>query len=145
MKQHIKKGYHFAKKTAMEKSFRRYLFVGFSTVAIDYILLFLLSSHLGKGILSAVSIAYWTSIIYNFTVNKYWTFEDQESLSGIQLAKYICLLIFNYLVTLGIVAGLQSAGISEYLAKLVALGVTITWTYFIYKKLVFGSEPSKEN
>ena len=145
MKKHLKKTYHFAKKTAMEKSFHRYLFVGVSTVVIDYALLFILSSHLGKGVLSAVSIAYWTAIIYNFLVNKYWTFEDNDSLNGIQLAKYIGLLIINYLVTLGVVAGLQSAGISEYLAKLVALGITISWTYFIYKKLVFGNEkPTSE-
>jgi putative flippase GtrA len=141
MKRHIKRTYHFAKKTAMEKSFRRYLFVGVSTVAIDYTLLYLLSSHLGKGIISAVTIAYWTAIIYNFLMNKYWTFEDKDNLSGVQLAKYLSLLIFNYLVTLGVVAGLQSAGISEYIAKFFALAFTISWTYFIYKKLVFSANP----
>ncbi len=54
-----------------------------------------------------------------------------------QLFLYACLLVFNYFITVGIVWGLESAGLSEYIAKLIALGITVTWTYLFYKKIVF--------
>lgn len=140
MQEHAKRVHALGKRAVNSRSFRRYLFVGFSTVAIDYALLVLFRHFFTSGLVSAVSIAYWTSIAYNFTLNRYWSFEASSGMVPRQLFLYGCLLIFNYLVTLGIVWGLESMGLSEYIAKLIALGVTVTWTYLFYKKIVFISK-----
>ena len=54
-----------------------------------------------------------------------------------QMFQYGVLLFVNYLVTVLLVTCLESLGMSEYLGKIVALGITVSWTYFIYKKIVF--------
>ncbi len=133
----MQKAHELGKRAVNSKSFRRYLFVGFSTVAIDYIVLFILRSVFSSGLVYAVSVAYWTSIAYNFTLNRYWSFEASSGMVPRQLFLYGCLLLFNYLITLGVVSGLESMGLSEYIAKMFALGLTITWTYIFYKKIVF--------
>ena len=135
MHKHVKNTFVFAKKTVREKSFHKYIFVGVSTVIIDYSLLFLLHSQFKNGIFSAVSIAYWTSIVYSFLINKYWTFKSSGGIPIRQLLQYVLLLIFNYLITLGIITGLKTFSVGEYTAKLLALVQTISWTYFIYKKI----------
>lgn len=137
MREKVKKVHTLGKRAVNSKSFRRYLFVGVSTVMLDFLLLLILRSKFSSGLLSAVSIAYWISIAYNFTLNRYWSFEASKGLVPRQLFLYGLLLIFNYLVTLAVVWGIESVGISEYLAKLMALGLTITWTYIFYKKIIF--------
>ena len=138
MREHLQTAHILGKRAVNSKSFRRYLFVGFSTVAIDYLVLFVLRSIHATSLVYAVSIAYWTSIAYNFTLNRYWSFEASSGMVPRQLFLYDCLLLFNYLVTLGVVWGLESMGLSEYIAKVFALGLTITWTYIFYKKIVFS-------
>lgn len=139
MREKIKQARVLGKRAAYSKSFRRYLFVGVSTVVIDYIVLFILRNVLPIRLVYAVSIAYWTSIAYNFTLNRYWSFEASSGMVPKQLVLYGCLLLFNYLVTLGVVSGLESMGLSEYIAKLLALSITISWTYIFYKKIVFAT------
>lgn len=140
MREHIKTAHELGKRAVKSKSFKRYLFVGVSTVAIDYLLLFIFRSVFSSGLVYAVSVAYWISIAYNFTLNRYWSFEASKGMIPKQMLLYGCLLLFNYLVTLGVVWGLESMGLSEYIAKLLALGLTITWTYLFYKKIVFVSQ-----
>ncbi len=137
MREHIKKAHALGKRAMYSKSFRRYVFVGASTVAIDYFVLVILRRGFSGGLVYSISAAYWTSIVYNFTLNRYWSFEAAKGMIPKQLFFYGCLLLFNYLVTLGVVWGLESLGLSEYIAKLFALALTITWTYVFYKKIVF--------
>jgi len=137
MREKLIKIHTLGRRAVSSKSFRRYIFVGISTVALDFLLLILLRSKFSSGLLSAVSIAYWISIAYNFSINRYWSFEASEGMVPRQLFLYGLLLIFNYSVTLGVIWGIESVGISEYIAKLVALSFTITWTYIFYKKIIF--------
>ena len=137
MKEHIENIKNKSITTLKERSFRRYLVVGISTVCIDVALLALLREKFKGGLLSAVSIAYWASILYNFTLNRIWSFEAQKGMIPKQMFQYGVLLFVNYLVTVLLVTCLESLGMSEYLGKIVALGITVSWTYFIYKKIVF--------
>lgn len=119
------------------RSFKRYLFVGVSTVVIDYFILALLRMTFSSSLVYAVSIAYWVSIAYNFMLNRHWSFGATEGMVPRQVAFYGLLLVFNYLVTLGVVWVLEGFGINEYFAKLFVLSLTISWTYLFYKKVVF--------
>lgn len=137
MREKIKQAHALGKKAAYSKSFRRYIFVGVSTVVLDYLLLFFFRSILSLGLALSVTTAYWISIGYNFLMNRYFSFQASEGLVPKQMILYGCLLFFNYLVTILIVFILESIGVSEYIAKMLALGVTVTWTYLLYKRIVF--------
>lgn len=130
------------KRIANAQSFRRYLVVGFSTVFIDLLLLAILREHFGGGLFSAVTIAYWTSVAFNFLVNRNWSFGANKGMIPRQAAQYGSLLFFNYLVTITIVTLTERLSFSEYLGKIIALGVTIIWTYVIYKKVIFKNNNS---
>jgi putative flippase GtrA len=140
MRHKVKHTIVIAKRVGSQQSFRRYLFVGVSTVLTDYVLLALFRIVLDKNLFIAVTLSYWISIAYNFSLNRWWSFEAAEGLVRKQLILYLCLLVFNYLITLLIVKTLYYFGISEFIAKLGALCLTVPWTYFAYKKIVFLKE-----
>lgn len=122
----------------------RYLFVGVTTVAIDFGLLILLHGVLQLNISIATSVAYWVSIAYNFTLNRFWTFSVSEK-TDLQkhIALYSILLGINYLFTVFFVT-LVSEHIDYTIAKVLAIACQITWTYPIYKKVIFIHKPTEK-
>jgi putative flippase GtrA len=124
--------------------FVRYLLVGGTTFIIDFGTLLLLHGKLGFGIAASTSIAYWLSIIYNFTLNRYWTFDsrEKESLQR-HITTYFMLLIVNYLFAV-IFVSFASDHINYLAAKAVAVIIQMGWTYPIYKKVIFVNTPKTE-
>jgi putative flippase GtrA len=123
--------------------FVRYLLVGGSTFLIDFGLLYLLHGHFNLNLGASTSVAYWVSIAYNFTLNRYWTFDarEKESLAR-HISSYFILLIFNYLFTVTFVSILGEH--YNYIAvKALAVGIQMIWTYPVYKKFIFVSSQPK--
>ena len=120
--------------------FVRYVFVGFSTFIIDFGLLLLLHGFWDIDLVVATSIAYWLSIMYNFTLNRWWTFSntDRQNLRK-NLTGYLLLLGFNYLFTV-IFVKLASNHINYGLAKVMAVGIQVSWTFPVYKYVVFAKK-----
>lgn len=117
--------------------FVRYLFVGGTTFSIDFGVLVFSHEILNINLLVATSIAYWTSIAYNFSLNRWWTFEKSENNKLSQNALlYGCLLAFNYAFVV-VAVGVLSTFIYYGACKIVATIITTFWTYFIYKKYIF--------
>lgn len=115
----------------------RYLFVGGSTIVIDMFLLVLLHGVLNINIAVATSVAYWVSIAYNFSLNRWWTFGAGESKKLYEhIISYGILLGFNYLFTVIFVSA-GSRYMEYWLAKIIAIALQITWTYPIYKNIIF--------
>jgi putative flippase GtrA len=111
--------------------------VGGSTFAIDLFLLLILHDHLGVGVALATTISYWIAIVYNFILNRYWTFSlSEKSNLHKHLGAYLCLLAFNYLFTV-IFVSLVSNYTQVGVAKVLAVAIQITWTYKIYKDFIF--------
>lgn len=117
--------------------FVRYLFVGGTTFVIDFSILYVLHGHLKLNLGASASVSYWVSIIYNFVLNRYWTFDarEKESLAR-HLSTYLILLIFNYLFTVTFVS-IVGAHINYIVAKAIAVGLQMIWTYPVYKKYIF--------
>jgi len=117
--------------------FVRYLFVGGTTFVIDIGLLYVLHGKMGIRIGIATSLAYWISIVYNFLLNRTWTFSarDKDDLRR-HLITYLVLLGFNYLFTV-IFVSYFSHHINYLLAKVLAVMIQMTWTYYIYKNYIF--------
>lgn len=125
--------------------FVRYLLVGGTTFVIDFGLLFTLHGKLGFGIAASTSVAYWTSIIYNFVLNRYWTFDawEKQSLQH-HITSYLLLLIINYLFAVTFVS-FMSTHINYIYAKAIAVIIQMIWTYPVYKKYIFvKKEPAQD-
>lgn len=122
--------------------FVRYLIVGGTTFAIDFGLLVILHGHLKLNLGASTSVAYWISIAYNFVLNRYWTFDarEKESLAR-HITVYCVLLIFNYLFTVTFVS-IVGAHINYIIAKIMAVAIQMSWTYLIYKNMIFISKDS---
>lgn len=117
----------------------RYLIVGFSTFALDLGLLYVLHGKLGLSLPVAVSIAYTAAVIYNFTLCLTWTFSDKEKKGlHLHLVQYLVLLVFNYTFTVVFVS-ILGTHINYALAKIIAAGLLVLWTYPIYRFIIFNA------
>lgn len=117
--------------------FVRYLLVGGTTFIIDFGLLYSLHSKFKVGLDISTTIAYWVSIVYNFILNRYWTFNarEKESLKK-HLLIYCSLLLFNYAFVI-IFISIMSHHINYIVAKAIAVLLQMIWTYPVYKKVIF--------
>ena len=121
--------------------FVRYLFVGGTTFIIDFGLLFLLHGQWELNLAASTSVAYWVSILYNFVLNRYWTFDAHEKQSlARHISTYFVLLIANYLFAVVFVTFVGLV-INYIAAKALAVIIQMAWTYPIYKRVIFVSAP----
>jgi putative flippase GtrA len=117
--------------------FVRYVLVGGTTFTIDFGILVSLHSGVSVGIAAATSVAYWASIIYNFILNRYWTFDSREKASlQRHITAYLMLLILNYFFVV-IFVSYASDHISYIIAKAIAVVIQMIWTYPVYKHYIF--------
>ena len=120
--------------------FVRYLLVGGTTFFLDFGILYILHGVLDLNLAASASVAYWVSIAYNFTLNRYWTFDAHERDDLLRhITTYFALLIVNYLFTVGFVA-IVGLHINYMLAKALSVAITMIWTYPAYKRLIFVSK-----
>jgi putative flippase GtrA len=118
-------------------NFVRYLFVGGTTFMLDISVLILLHGKLQLHLAIATSLAYWLSVVYNFSLNRWWTFSrsERESLRR-HAALYGGLLATNYVFTI-IFVSIVSNFIYYGFAKALAVMVQVSWTYYLYKNYIF--------
>lgn len=124
--------------------FVRYVFVGGSTFVIDFTLLYVLHESLDINLPISTTVAYWASIVYNFMLNRWWTFSASENKKLHKHATaYLVLLGFNYIFTV-IFVSLMSHIVYFGIAKVLAVAIQILWTYRIYKNVIFADKPNGE-
>jgi len=115
----------------------RYLFVGGTTFIIDFGLLILLHGKEKMWLPLATFISYSIAVVYNFSLNRWWTFSASETKSLRQhITPYAILLSFNLLFTVVFVS-LVSHFMNYAIAKIVAVIIQTGWNYFIYKNVIF--------
>lgn len=123
--------------------FVRYVLVGGTTFVIDFGILFCLHGLLKLNLAGSTSVAYWIAIIYNFVLNRYWTFDAHEKNSlKHHITTYLLLLVFNYLFTVTFVS-IVGSHINYIIAKALAVLIQMSWTYFIYKNHIFVKKELK--
>jgi putative flippase GtrA len=117
--------------------------VGGTTFVLDFSILYVLHGNLKLNLAASTSVAYWISISYNFALNRYWTFDarEKDSLKR-HLTIYLALLVFNYLFTVTFVT-LLGDHISYVYAKALAVIISMSWTYIVYKNYIFVSPPAR--
>lgn len=117
----------------------RYILVGGSSFLLELIILFILSSILHVGTVTAVSISFFVGLTLSFLLQKTFTFSDkafQKNKVASQAIYYLLLVGFNYLFTLVFVSVFDGF-MGVLMARAVALLVTTFWNYFIYKYYIY--------
>lgn len=115
----------------------RYIFVGGSTFVMYFLIIAFLHDKQDLRLSVATTIAYWTSILWNFSLNRWWTFSAAETKSLYKhAAAYLLLLAFNYTFNLIFVL-LFSQIVSYKIAVPVAVLIQTSWTYYVYKNYIF--------
>jgi putative flippase GtrA len=123
--------------------FLRFCIVGATVAAIDFSLVWLLSSRVAP--LVAVSIAYVTAVCCHFLLNKMWVFRCRRNDYVRQLTQYFAVVVASWLTTISIVQFCLSGFTTNVLiAKLFAVPPASLVTFLLMQLLVFRRpRPSK--
>lgn len=124
------------KELFKETDIIRYITVGLTTVLVDIGLLYILASLLQVEVYVAATISFWTSLVYNFLLSKFWTFNVRKH-TTYQLVGYGLLITCNYIVGLVLIAAAKDIHQPYLAGKLLALIVTTVWNYLLYKYVIF--------
>lgn len=114
----------------------RYLVVGASSAALDLLLLVVLRELAGWPVVLATSTAFWVALVFNFTLNRSWSFQTTDV--GAPLLRYLALVGVNYVLTVALVTGGVALGVPYLVAKLAAIGLVACGTYLAYERWVFA-------
>lgn len=115
-----------------------FLTVGLLTALIYFVLFTLLWKYLNLDYKISVSIAYMSSVIFQFLMNRNITFKSYDKKIAHQIYKFIILLLINYVLTLIIVVSLvNKLLLSPYLAIILSLGITTSIGFILSRLWVF--------
>lgn len=126
-------------KQLYRNSALRYLFIGGLSFLIDFGILFLLHEIVGMVLWLATGAAFLASFVFNYSLQRAFSFSSRAS-HGRSLVKYIALVVFNTLATIGIVALLDHF-FAWQVGKVVATIITTVWNYLAYRYIVFVDRP----
>ena len=116
--------------------FLRFCIVGATVAAIDFSLVWLLSSRLTP--LVAVSIAYLSAVCCHFLLNKMWVFQCTRSDYVRQLIQYFAVVVASWLTTITIVHFcLSSFTTNVLIAKLFAVPPATAVAFLLMQFFVF--------
>lgn len=115
----------------------RYVVIGGASFLVDFILLALFFQVFGWPLWIATGIAFLTSFVFNYFLQRVFSFGSQAS-HATTLSKYIALLAFNTMATIGIVWLVDLTGWGWGAGKVTATVVTTGWNYFVYRYWVFA-------
>ncbi|CAH0255711.1 hypothetical protein SRABI26_03259 [Arthrobacter sp. Bi26] len=121
----------------------KFLVVGGLSFAIDLGLLALLHEVGGVDLWIATPIAFLTSLVFNFFVQKNFTFQSGAR-AHVSFFKYGALVVFNVVATDVIVNVIADAGQSYALGKVISTVVTTVWNFLLYKHWIFKAAPAHE-
>lgn len=118
----------------------RFLLVGGLSFAIDLGLLALLHEVFGVDLWIATPIAFLVSLVFNFLLQRIFTFQATNK-GSVSAAKYLLLVLLNIVVSDVIVTGFDALGWSYVVGKTTATILTTVWNYFLYRHWIFRRDP----
>jgi putative flippase GtrA len=118
--------------------FLRYLSVGGCTAVIYFGLLVVLVQFLHLEHLLAVSICYVSAISFHFLANKAFTFRNRDTDVLMEIVRYLCVALTNYIITIIVVYLVVDLGQqSPYVGAALGVAVTLGLGYVMTKYWVF--------
>jgi putative flippase GtrA len=125
------------KKYLANQTFR-YLLSGILSFSVENVSfsVFYYALSMGHVVSNVLSIV--IALIVNFFVSKKFVFRDREEAKvKTQFAKYALLVLVNLIISTNLIGFLIGKSVPAYLAKFLVTCLVITWTYFIYQKIIF--------
>lgn len=127
----------------------RFLVVGVSGTALDFVLLTLLKVA-GLATLAANTLSFSAGIVNNFLLNRWWTYADARTKSvGVQFGQFALVSLIGLLLNNAIMllleapldSLLQGASWSYLVAKILATAVVIVWNFVANRYWTFNDAP----
>lgn len=125
------------------KQFMKYAIVGASGFVLDMGLLIFFKEYFGITALLAVILTQAIVLVYNFSLNKWWSFKNKE-IPHKQLVRYATLAAANYgfsVLTMYIFHD-RFFGFDYRLVRLASVAVMVSWNFFLYNHWVYRPEKS---
>ena len=123
-------------KLVSSKVLSRYLLIGVTTVALDYILLFFTATLLQLNIPPAILISYSMATIFNYFMHRKYTFSSTSNITA-QMLKYAIIAVSMAYLTLYVVTSLIDLGVNLYLGKAIAILLVFSMTFFLSKYFIY--------
>ena len=123
-------------KLVSSKVLSRYLLIGITTVALDYILLFYTATLLQLNVPIAILISYSMATIFNYFMHRKYTFSSTSTIT-VQMLKYAIIAVSMAYLTLYVVTGLMDFGANLYLGKATAILLVFSMTFFLSKYFIY--------
>jgi putative flippase GtrA len=121
----------------LQKSFFKYLVIGFSTFSIEYTLYFIFLQMINIEYLIANLIVYVIAFCFNFFMNRIWSFKSKTNIKN-QISKYAVLFVFNLIaITLIIYFLTEIIGFHPLVSKVLVMGAVVSWNFILYKLIIF--------
>jgi len=114
----------------------RYLVVGFSSFAIEYLLFLIPFLALGLHVVLSNVIAISGSSLFNFIMSRSWTFKSTSSLPR-SIVLYLILFSWNQFFSSWAILMLVDVGLSALIAKVITMAIIVCWNFLLYRKVVF--------
>ncbi len=121
--------------------FLKYIFIGFASVGVNNIFLFILVKLFKLQDLNSVIIAWLISVVFNYVATNIFTF--QTKMSKIQFIKYLILLLFNLFIVKTATTFLLNTSLNIFFVNLFVTGFIVPYTFFIYNYYIF--KPKSKN
>lgn len=119
--------------------FTKYFIIGFSGVFLDLLTLILFKEVFDIWPTLAVILNQAILVVYNFSLNKYWTFKN-KTLPRKQFTRYMVLFAFNYLLAVSTMYIFSDKfGFDYRLVRVITIALSVSWNFFLYKYWVYKS------
>ena len=128
-------------QTYLHKPLYRYIFIG-GTVYILELLVIVVAQKAGASSVLAVGLSFWVGLIASFGLQKIVTFSDTRMHHRVllpQIVVFSLLVLWNFGFTL-LVAKLLADSMPAVVVRTIALAITTTWNFYLYKTRIFKQE-----
>lgn len=127
----------------LAKEITTYVIVGGFTAILYFGLMYLTISLIGFDYRVGVTLGYICAVLFHFAANRHFTFGSSAGNFLHHGAKYLVMLMVNYLVTILVVhMSVKHFGLSPYFGAVFGIVTTTALGYFLAKLWVFNPKVS---
>ena len=123
-------------KPSLYRQFGRYIVTGFLSFALEYGVFFILY----RGFLSYLwsnSIAMIIAFLFNFFLNRFWSFQSKKNIYR-QILQYGILFAVNINISNAMLYAFSyKLNISPLISKVFIMCIIVGWNFMIYRKIIY--------
>ena len=125
----------------IDRAALRFVLVGGTVYLFDTATLWALVRLAGFGLAAGTTVAYVAGVLLHFVLSCAFTFADTQASWRRRIGGYLGILALNYLITLGVVVGMQTYVVDNVVAaKTTAVATTAVTGYLGLRRLAFPQQ-----